>query len=332
MRYLFPLLFILLGCSNSNLKEEPNKEVNSTDLEVVDVKDESDLPDSTNLTLASDSVNDNPITPDTLELTQTIEISNKSELEKEGSGSLETLKETKSVKEKVVVKKESEEELFADEEEDIAKTKEDIWNELLEAVNDDGKVDYNRLVTQKNELNEYLRLMDIEGPEPDEVFPLSYYINLYNASTIKQVVDRYPIRSMKEIPNAWENKVVKIKGQLYSLNQLENEIIRKQFKDPLIHFGLNCAANSCPKLLNKPYIGDAKEQLDQMTERFLKDSYIGVRIEGKKVYLSKIFEWYANDFGGRDNLLKWIGDQLQKELSDYELADFIHYDWSINKI
>jgi len=115
------------------------------------------------------------------------------------------------------------------------------------------------------------------------------------------------------------------------LNNLENSVIRPTFKEPRIHFALNCAAVSCPKLNNKPFQATKLEsQLKLMTEKFLSDKNYGMKIEGKKVFLSQIFEWYADDFGGKDNLLKWISENSSYDVSDKKLAGFIEYNWALN--
>lgn len=335
MRYLLPLILIVFSCSNPTVKENTVTENKVEQQSITDTLNV--IKDSRAIKLKNDSVERFLARIEANQLLDEDSVNKKKRIF--GLRIKKKKEETTFKEKKEVVVNElpqvttplPDEELF-DEEEDIAKTKEELWFELLEYVNDEGRVDYNSLKKRKSDLDEYLKLMDKEGPEPGAVFPLSYYLNLYNATTIKQMVDRYPIRSMKEIPNAWTNKVVSIKGRTYSLNQLENDIIRKQFKNPLIHFGLNCAANSCPKLLNKPYEGDAIAQLEAMTKIFLNDTYIGVRIEGNQVYLSKLFEWYADDFGGKENLLNWVGTKLNKDFKGYELADFIEYDWSVNKI
>ena len=328
MRYLLPLMLLVFGCSspqNNSPKQELSTVSNQENVSEPKIV-ESVTEDSAPKLQAVDSIQEKRREARMERLDSLGE--NRTML----SGVKRLMKRAQekevSTENEVLI---SEEEMPA-EEEDTKKTKEEIWHELLEFVDVEGKVDYERFVDMKSDLAEYLKLMDEEGPELGELYPLSYYLNLYNASTIMLIVENYPVSSIKDIPDAWTNKIVKIKGQNYSLNELENDLIRKQFKNPKVHFGLNCAAKSCPKLFNKPFVGDAEDQLAKMTHAFLSNAKYGVLIEGETVNLSKIFEWYAEDFGGKENLLKWVGSELKVDLENKKLGPFIKYDWSLNKI
>lgn len=336
MRYLLPLMLIVFGCSspenNSTNKELPA--VSSPENESAPKSTEFEQKDTVITVQITDSVQEKRREErmerlDSLRENRTM-LSGVKRLMKRAKEREDYDLETNEVpvEEEVLV---SEEEMPSGEE-DIRKTKEDIWHELLEFVDAEGKVDYKGFVDRKNDLVEYLKLMNEEGPEPGELYPLSYYLNLYNASTIMLIVENYPVSSIKDIPDAWTKKVVRIKGETYSLNELENDLIRKQFKNPQVHFGLNCAAKSCPMLSNKPFVGNAEDQLSKLTQAFLNNSKYGVSIEGEEVSLSKIFEWYAEDFGGKENLLKWVGSQKNIDLGNKKIGSFIKYDWSLNKI
>lgn len=336
MRYLLPLMLLFFGCTspqNNSPKQElstVSNQENESEPKIV----ESVTEDSAPKFQAVDSIQEKRREArmerlDSLGENRTM-LSGVKRLMKRSQEKEDNdfeIKEVSTEKEVII----SEEEMSA-EEEDAKKTKEDIWHELLEFVDVEGKVDYEGFVGRKSDLAEYLKLMDEEGPQSGELYPLSYYLNLYNASTIMLIVENYPVSSIKDIPDAWTKKTVKIKGQNYSLNELENDLIRKQFKNPKVHFGLNCAAKSCPKLFNKPFVGDAEDQLAKMTQAFLSNAKYGVLIEGETVNLSKIFEWYAEDFGGKENLLKWVGSELKIDLENKKLGPFIKYDWSLNKI
>ncbi len=215
---------------------------------------------------------------------------------------------------------------------DNAKTKDEIWAELLENVRS-GKVDYSSLKQRKEELKKYLTMMQSEKPNDagSKNEKLAYYINLYNASTVSLILDNYPLKTIRDITNPWDIKFVKTGTEVMTLNELENNLIRPTFKEPRIHFALNCAAVACPKLSSRPFQAlKLEDQLQKATEQFLNDSSYGMRVEGKNVYLSQIFEWYAADFGGKEKLLNWITKNTSKDLKGYKLKGFIEYNWALN--
>ena len=208
------------------------------------------------------------------------------------------------------------------------------FNELLQKhVSGNGVVNYDSFKKEEYKLGEYLKMLT--STEPKENWSrnkkLAYYINIYNASTVSLILKNYPVKSIKDIKNALDIPFIKIGKKTISLNYLENKIIRPVFKEPKIHFAVNCGAASCPKLSNYAFSEkNIDTLLQENLERFLKSSGIGIKQNGDKVELSKIFEWYADDFGGKDNLLKWITTNSSLNLSKYSFKSFITYDWSLN--
>ena len=208
------------------------------------------------------------------------------------------------------------------------------FNELLQKhVSGNGVVNYDSFKKEEYKLGEYLKMLT--STEPKENWSrnkkLAYYINIYNASTVSLILKNYPVKSIKDINNALDIPFIKIGKRTISLNYLENKIILPGFKEPKIHFAVNCGAASCPKLSNNAFSEkNIDTLLQENLERFLKSSGIGIKQNGDKVELSKIFEWYADDFGGKDNLLKWITTNSSLNLSKYSFKSFITYDWSLN--
>ena len=201
---------------------------------------------------------------------------------------------------------------------------------LKKYVSASGRVDYTALTKQRSNLNQIVEYLGArsESKLNSKETKLAFWINVYNANTIKLIVDHYPIKSITELDNGkpWDVKRVSVDGKLYSLNQIENDIIRSQFKDPRIHFALNCGAISCPALLNKPYQPeDLYQQLDRQASLFLNSSLN--KINSKNSRISKIFEWYKDDFG---DLLKFINSYTGVKLSSSTKIDFFEYDWSLN--
>ncbi len=204
------------------------------------------------------------------------------------------------------------------------------WDAMLQSyVSDDGKVDYNAFKKNESRLDTYLALLSNNEPTStwsrDE--QLAFWINAYNAYTIKLVVKNYPINSITQLDNGkpWDNKWIKIGGQMYSLNNIENDIIRPQFNEPRIHFAVNCAAKSCPPILNEAFLPSKLDvQLEKVTIAFLNNKAFNTFDNGVAC-VSKIFEWYKKDFG---NLEEYLSKYMKKKVLEVKYAD---YDWNLNK-
>jgi hypothetical protein len=127
--------------------------------------------------------------------------------------------------------------------------------------------------------------------------------------------------------------VVTIGARKLSLNELEHQIIRPEFKDPRVHAALVCAARSCPPLINRAYTGPTVQAaLTRNMRRFLLDRTRNPIDDANKLLrLSKIFEWYAGDFGGKDKLDEYVGDVLGQMFDDYTLS-FVEYSWELNDV
>lgn len=201
----------------------------------------------------------------------------------------------------------------------------------------DGLVDYAAIkqhdVAKLNDYLDSLAKVDVEKLNRDE--QLAYYINLYNATMIRAVVDRLRdgYSPAENDFGVFKEKLVRLAGgKLVSLNDLEHEIVRKQFKDPRTHVALVCAARSCPPLLSRAYRAeDLDKTLDENVRRFVNDPSRNQIDDAKKeLRLSKIFEWYAEDFGGKAGVTRYLEKILEKDLAKYRVS-FIEYDWTLNK-
>ncbi|HMR87601.1 MAG TPA: DUF547 domain-containing protein [Saprospiraceae bacterium] len=158
---------------------------------------------------------------------------------------------------------------------------------------------------------------------------LVFWINTYNAFTLKLVLDNYPIKSIKDINGGkpWDKRFIQIGSTYYSLNEIENEIIRKKFGEPRIHFALNCAAKSCPILVNKAF---TKENLNSLLESNTKNFINGPEntITKDKLEISSIFDWYGIDF---DDLRGFIGKYALTKPSPNAKITFKNYNWALNE-
>ncbi|MFZ1705802.1 MAG: DUF547 domain-containing protein [Saprospiraceae bacterium] len=157
---------------------------------------------------------------------------------------------------------------------------------------------------------------------------LALWINAYNAFTLLMVTQNYPINSIRDLHSGkpWDAKWIRIGSKTYSLNQIENDIIRPRFKEPRIHFVLNCAAKSCPPLVNTVITSkNLEEILEKATKNFL--SGPENRIQEKKLELSSIFDWYRDDFG---NVPSFISKYSNIKVKSDASISYVKYNWSLN--
>jgi len=212
-----------------------------------------------------------------------------------------------------------------------------------------GMVDYEAFA-QAGSFKDYLQ--GLEKADPAKLADqerLAFWINAYNAYTIA-LINKYEERgSIKNIAEgigferakgAWKQPIVQVGGKTYTLDEVENEIIRKQFREPRIHFALVCAAMSCPPLRSEAYTGAKLDaQLDSQARRFILDEARGSWVDVKKavVHASRIFEWYKDDFGGSDAavgrfIAQYHADSPEKQLllDGHFKMEYLDYDWTLN--
>ena len=196
----------------------------------------------------------------------------------------------------------------------------------------------------KQKLDEYINyLSGINIQKYNRTEQLAYWINAYNALTIQLILKHYPIKSIKRIEgkgiltnNPWKLNVVTVLGITLSLDTIEHDIIRGIWKDPRIHYALNCASKSCPQLLKEAYIAqDLDKQLQTAAINFVNGPY-GVDRRTENVKVSRIYLWYMDDFGGNQkSLLKHIthysGPKLRKSIQQRRSFGFMEYDWRLNE-
>ena len=216
-----------------------------------------------------------------------------------------------------------------------------LYTDLLSKFVKNGFVDYQGLKKEEAQLNRYLGQLektDVEELSRPEQF--AFYVNAYNAWTIKLILSAYPgIQSIKDLgtlfKSPWKKKIVRIKGQVLTLDNIEHDILRKRFKDPRVHFAVNCASKGCPPLRSEAYRGGIlNRQLDQMARAFINDPARN-RLDGRTLYVSKIFKWFAEDFDDNivDYFLKYAQGNLKKQLETGRREikiEYLNYDWSLN--
>ncbi len=216
-----------------------------------------------------------------------------------------------------------------------------IYAELLHKYVRNGQVSYDGLKQEEKKLDQYLAVLESVDPQslpPNERF--AYYANAYNAWTLKAILGKYPkIDSIKELgifnTGPWKKKIVRLNGQVLSLDNIEHDILRPQFKDPRVHFAVNCAAYSCPPLPSEPFVGSRLDvQLDEATRAFVNNPD-RTYLDGSTLYVSKIFKWFAEDFNDDPYafILRYAQGSFKRELMDRRdnlKVKYLPYDWTLN--
>ena len=210
----------------------------------------------------------------------------------------------------------------------------DVWNTLLQKhVSDQGNVNYKGFKADKTKFNSYLKLLSETPPQDawskDET--LAYWMNVYNAFTVKLILDNYPTKSIKDIDGPWNQRFIKIGAKWYTLNDVEHKIIRKM-DEPRIHFALVCAAVSCPRLYNKAFTAkDLESDFVLLTKEFLNDPSKN-ELSENEIKLSKIFKWYGGDFKTKDtSLIDFLNKYSDVTISDKAKKSYKDYNWTLNE-
>ena len=219
----------------------------------------------------------------------------------------------------------------------VAKESEKIsyhtWDVLLKKyVDNQGNVDYKEFKKDETLLDAYLAFLDDNKPtkKTTKNEKLAYYINLYNAATVKLILQNYPLKSIKDIKKPWDKKWVKVGGELLSLGDIEHKILRKM-EEPRIHFAINCASFSCPKLSNSMFTANNMEaQLEEAAKNFINDTKRNKLSE--KIALSKIFKWFKKDFvNSNTTVLEYVSKYTLADINTGEKVMYLNYDWNLNE-
>ena len=240
------------------------------------------------------------------------------------------------------------------------------YGALLRTHVQDGRVDYTALKSHRAALNE---IVDAFGRVPDAELmgwaraeQIAYWVNAYNTFTLRAIVDHYPIEwrwlslltltprnSIKQIDGVWDELRWQASGAQVTLDEIEHETLRPTFREPRIHFALNCASASCALLRPEPYVGARLDRQLTLAARDFLASDRGLRIEGSVLRVSRIFDWYGDDFVGeyahlvdgaseKDRAILGViatyGPSAASLLAQSGEAEirYLRYDWSLNDL
>jgi hypothetical protein len=226
------------------------------------------------------------------------------------------------------------------------------WDALLKkhvVLREGGKaslVRYDALAQDRAALKEYLdslgRVGEAEFGAWTQAQRMAFLINAYNAHTVEKVLTRYPdIRSIWDFgrifANPFKDRFFRLFGRPFSLDDVEQDYLRKPYREPRVHYALNCASIGCPMLREEAYVPERLErQLEAQAERFLGDRSRN-RFAGGKLEVSKIFDWYGEDFEPRPGYFARYAKLLADDPASQRLIaegkaplSFLEYDWSLN--
>lgn len=216
-----------------------------------------------------------------------------------------------------------------------------LYGELLKKYVIDGVVNYQGFKNEEDKLDRYLKILEnVNSKTLSHDKQFTFYINAYNAWTIKLILSGYPgIKSIKDLGNIlrspWKKKICRIDGGIITLDDIEHKILRPRFRDPRVHFAIVCASKGCPPLISEPYRGEVlNQQLDNSARAFINNPERN-RLEGNILYVSSIFKWFAEDFN--DDIIgffrKYVPDDVKSKLErtrDSIKIKYLSYDWSLN--
>lgn len=188
------------------------------------------------------------------------------------------------------------------------------------------------------------KLQQVEVTRLDRSEQKAYWINLYNALTVKVILDHYPVKSIRAIKispglfssGPWGANLVTIQGQKVSLDDIEHRILRPLWKDNRVHYAVNCASLGCPNLQPEAFTPENTEALLEKGAREYVNHPRGARFAGDRLYLSSVFDWFQADFGGTEegvlrHLERYAAPGLAGRLKGFHGKISYDYDWRINE-
>ncbi len=203
-------------------------------------------------------------------------------------------------------------------------------------VSSTGEVDYAAIKANPTHLNNYISYVkDVDISSWSANKKKAFWMNVYNAFTVKLIVEHYPLNSIMDIKdgdnNAWKIKFVHAAGRTLDLNDVEHEVLRKDFNDPRIHVGINCASFSCPPIPNYAFTeSNVETKLEILMGDFINDPKRNT-LDQSNPKLSKIFEWFKGDFTKSSTLTEYINRYAKTKIKPSANLGFLEYNWTLNK-
>ncbi len=197
-----------------------------------------------------------------------------------------------------------------------------------------GKVNYKNIKKDPSSLDELINMAaDITVSTSDPKTYQAFYINAYNLAVIKGITKAYPTKSPLDIKGFFDKITYTLGGKKTTLNDLENKLLRKKFpKEARFHFALVCAGLGCPPIISEAYTPASLEKQLQRQTRIALNNPNFIKVKGKKVQLSQIFEWYKVDFTHNGSEIDYINQFRKEKIPAKTKISYYPYNWSLNHI
>lgn len=194
-----------------------------------------------------------------------------------------------------------------------------------------GNVDYKSISQNPSKLNSVLELAkDISVSTSKEKTYQAFWINAYNLSVIKGIIDNYPVKSPLDTKGFFDTTKYEVGGTKITLNDIENKKLRAQFNEPRFHFVLVCGAKGCPPIIPTAYTASNLEKLlQQQTVRALNDPNF-IKVKGNNIAFSEIFKWYKEDFVKNGTEIDFLNKYRKEKVPNDAKITYYSYDWRLN--
>lgn len=207
-------------------------------------------------------------------------------------------------------------------------------NTFLQTHVNEGKVDYKAIHKEQSNLDEILKIAQGISVDVSDVDNYqAFWINAYNLSVIKGIIDNYPTKSPLDSAGFFDKTTYNLAGKSITLNDIEHKLLRAQFNDARFHFVLVCGALGCPPLISEAYMPETlNKQLDAQTKIALNGTFLRVNTKKKKVEASEIMKWYKEDFT-MDGIseIEFINQYRTEQIPDNYKLSYFTYNWNLNK-
>lgn len=207
-------------------------------------------------------------------------------------------------------------------------------NTFLQTHVNEGKVDYKAIHKEQSNLDEILKIaqgISVDVSDADNY--QAFWINAYNLSVIKGIINNYPTKSPLDNAGFFDKTTYNLAGKSITLNDIEHKLLRAQFNDARFHFVLVCGALGCPPLISEAYMPETlNKQLDAQTKIALNGTFLRVNTKKKRVEASEIMKWYKEDFT-MDGIseIEFINQYRTEQIPDNYKLSYFTYNWNLNK-
>lgn len=226
------------------------------------------------------------------------------------------------------------------------------WNDILQKyISRDETIRLHRFdyqgvsASDRQKLQQYLSsLQKTKISQYNRAEQMAFWINLYNAATVKVILDHLPVDSILDIDispgvfaqGPWGKKLLVVEGTQLSLDEIEHRILRPIWKDPLVHYAVNCASIGCPNLAKEAFTAENTREMLTANARDYVNSPRGVRIDDGDLIVSSIYDWFEEDFGDSEkgviaHLKLYADAKLKAQLNRFRSIDDDEYNWDLNK-